>query len=91
METTKPLLPGDDRQRHFAFCVQYRGTTFSGWQRQLDQLTVQGELERALGTIANADVAVRAAGRTDAGVHASGQIAGFQPKRIDRLLNGYVV
>lgn len=77
METTKPLLLGDDHQHHFAFCVQYRGTTFSGWQKQFDQITVQGELERALGTIANTHVAVRAAGRTDAGVHASGQIAGF--------------
>ena len=77
METTKPLLTDDVDPHHFAFCVQYRGTAFSGWQRQQHQPTVQGELERALGTIANAEVSVRAAGRTDAGVHASGQIAGF--------------
>ena len=68
---------GDEGSHHFAFSVQYCGTAFSGWQRQRGQRTVQGELERALGTIANGDISVRAAGRTDAGVHASGQIAGF--------------
>ena len=62
---------------HYVFCVQYHGTAFSGWQRQHQQTTVQGELERALSTIANQPVTVRAAGRTDAGVHASGQIADF--------------
>ena len=71
------IQTSDEDRHHFAFCVQYRGTAFSGWQRQVSQRTVQGELERALGTIADADVAVRGAGRTDAGVHASGQIAGF--------------
>jgi tRNA pseudouridine38-40 synthase len=62
---------------HFVFCVQYHGASFSGWQRQQEQRTVQGELEKALSTIANLPVTVRAAGRTDAGVHASGQIADF--------------
>ena len=62
---------------HYVFCVQYHGAAFSGWQRQHQQATVQGELERALSTIANQPVTVRAAGRTDAGVHASGQIADF--------------
>lgn len=64
-------------QHRYAFCVQYRGSLFSGWQRQQDRMTVQGELERALSTIANEPVYVQAAGRTDAGVHASGQIAAF--------------
>ena len=72
-----PVQTRDEGRHHYAFCVQYQGTAFSGWQRQLGQMTVQGELERALGTIANAEVSVRAAGRTDAGVHAAGQIAGF--------------
>jgi tRNA pseudouridine38-40 synthase len=66
-----------DGTKHYAFCVQYHGAAFSGWQRQHQQMTVQGELERALSTIANEPVTVRAAGRTDAGVHASGQIADF--------------
>ena len=75
-----PVQTRDEGRHHYAFCVQYQGTAFSGWQRQLGQMTVQGELERALGTIANAEVSVRAAGRTDAGVHAAGQIAGFSTK-----------
>ncbi len=62
---------------HFAFCVQYKGNAFKGWQRQHDRPTIQGELERALSTIADTPVFVRAAGRTDAGVHASGQVASF--------------
>lgn len=68
-----PAIPTN----HYALCVQYHGAGFAGWQRQHRQTTVQGELERALSTIANQPVTVRAAGRTDAGVHASGQIADF--------------
>lgn len=66
-----------DHTAHFVLCVQYHGGGFAGWQRQHEQRTVQGELERALSTIANEPVTVRAAGRTDAGVHASGQIVAF--------------
>ncbi|MEL0048560.1 MAG: tRNA pseudouridine(38-40) synthase TruA [Gammaproteobacteria bacterium] len=69
--------PQQSQTNHYVFCVQYHGAAFSGWQRQHQQKTVQGELERALSTIANEPVTVRAAGRTDAGVHASGQIADF--------------
>jgi tRNA pseudouridine38-40 synthase len=64
-------------QHHFAFCVQYHGGAFRGWQRQHGQASIQGELERALSTIANEPIALRAAGRTDAGVHGTGQIAAF--------------
>jgi tRNA pseudouridine38-40 synthase len=54
--------------------VAYVGTGFLGWQRQEGARTVQQELERALSTIAGEPVAARAAGRTDAGVHARGQV-----------------
>lgn len=64
-------------QHHYALGVQYRGSDFKGWQRQPGQRTIQGELERALSTIADNEVLLRAAGRTDAGVHASGQVAAF--------------
>jgi tRNA pseudouridine38-40 synthase len=54
--------------------VQYDGTAFSGWARQPAQRTVQAELERGLATVLRSDVDLTVAGRTDAGVHATGQV-----------------
>ncbi|WP_430591577.1 tRNA pseudouridine(38-40) synthase TruA [Humidisolicoccus flavus] len=55
--------------------IAYDGTDFSGWAKQPRRRTVEGELERALSTIAQTPVRTVVAGRTDAGVHASGQVA----------------
>jgi tRNA pseudouridine38-40 synthase len=55
-------------------CVAYDGTDFSGYQAQPSQRTVQGVLESALAELAGQPLSVRAAGRTDAGVHALGQV-----------------
>jgi len=54
--------------------LQYDGTAYHGWQMQAEQATVQAVVETALGTALRERVRVRAAGRTDAGVHASGQV-----------------
>jgi len=58
--------------------IEYDGTEFSGWARQPGLRTVQGELERALSVLLRADsVPLTVAGRTDAGVHARGQVASY--------------
>jgi len=63
--------------QRIALGVAYAGTGFQGWQRQANARTVQGELEAALARIADHSVTVKAAGRTDSGVHASGQVVHF--------------
>ncbi len=57
--------------------LRYDGGAYCGWQRQPDQLSVQQTLERALGVLLRAEVAVTGAGRTDTGVHASYYVAHF--------------
>ncbi len=60
-----------------AIGVEYHGANFFGWQRQKGVRTVQEELETALSEVANSTVSLICAGRTDAGVHALGQVAHF--------------
>lgn len=60
--------------RTFKLTLAYDGTAFAGWQMQAGQRTVQGALEDALQPIDSTRVVVHAAGRTDAGVHAEGQV-----------------
>ena len=65
-------------KRRIALSLQYEGTSFSGWQRQPELLTVQGVLEDAISQLdPGRPINVVGAGRTDAGVHAAGQVAHF--------------
>jgi len=63
--------------QRIAFCVRYDGARYHGWQNQEGLQTIQGALEKALSFVADHPVAIVGAGRTDAGVHASGQVAHF--------------
>ena len=60
--------------KRIALLIQYDGSKYSGWQRQKNATTVQEILERAIYKITSYPVKTFAAGRTDAGVHASGQV-----------------
>jgi tRNA pseudouridine38-40 synthase len=64
--------------QNYKIVASYDGTDFSGWQRQPDRRTIQGEFESALARLAGRKVNVVGAGRTDAGVHALGQTANFK-------------
>ncbi len=68
--------------KNFCLIVQYDGTDYAGFQVQPGQATIQGELERAISTLAAEEIRITAAGRTDAGVHAEGQTVNF---RTDKL------
>ena len=67
--------------------IEYDGTDFAGWARQPGRRTVQGEIETALATLLREPVALTVAGRTDAGVHATGQVASYggEPAPLDGL------
>jgi tRNA pseudouridine38-40 synthase len=79
--------------RTLKLILVYDGTAYAGWQVQPDQPTVQETLETALERVAGEKIRVLASGRTDAGVHALGQVVGFQtdsklsPDDLRRALN----
>jgi tRNA pseudouridine38-40 synthase len=61
----------------YCLVIEYDGTPFSGWQRQADRPSVQQVVEEAIAKMSGETVTVQAAGRTDAGVHALGQVVSF--------------
>jgi tRNA pseudouridine38-40 synthase len=63
---------------HFKITVEYDGSSYCGWQRQKTDPTIQASLENALLQITGKTVVVSGSGRTDAGVHALGQVASFR-------------
>ncbi|HHY10132.1 MAG TPA: tRNA pseudouridine(38-40) synthase TruA, partial [Firmicutes bacterium] len=73
----------------FRLTVQYEGTKYAGFQIQPKQRTIQGELEKALKTLAGEPIRIAGAGRTDAGVHSEGQTISFKKGKLtvpaDRL------
>jgi len=69
-----------------ALCIEYNGANYSGWQRQKHVNSVQQELEKALTLVAAHPVEVQCAGRTDAGVHGTGQVVHFDTQSSRRLV-----
>ncbi len=80
----------------YKLIIEYDGAPFSGWQYQDNGPTVQGALENAAKAMSGEDVRVSGAGRTDAGVHALGQVAhldltkSFSADRVRDALNAYL-
>jgi len=67
---------------HLKLTLEYDGTNYHGWQLQQNAVTLQGTLESVLARLMGGPVRVRVAGRTDAGVHALGQVASFKSGRV---------
>lgn len=88
-----PQSPYARNMPRFAFQIEYNGAPFAGWQRQADQPSVQGAIEAALAKLESGSHTIAAAGRTDAGVHATGQVAhcdlakDWDPFRLSEALN----
>ncbi|MDR2149591.1 MAG: tRNA pseudouridine(38-40) synthase TruA [Spirochaetaceae bacterium] len=76
-EHPSPIMKNIPGARNIRLVLSYDGTDFSGWQRQENRRTIQGAVEAALKTMHHHPVAAAGAGRTDAGVHAVGQVANF--------------
>ena len=64
--------------RNIRLTIEYDGKDFNGWQKQPNKLNIQGEIERAIEAVTGEQVELIASGRTDAGVHAMGQVANFK-------------
>ena len=83
--------------QNYKIIIQYEGTRYDGWQKQGNtEKTIQGKLERILEKLDGEPVEVRGSGRTDAGVHAQGQVADFRlkgkrtPDEVMEYLNRYL-
>ena len=64
--------------RNIKLVIEYDGKEFNGWQKQPNKLNIQGSIEEAIKQITGEEIELNASGRTDAGVHAYGQVANFK-------------
>ena len=76
--------------RNLKITIQYNGSNYCGWQKQPDSLGIQGTIEKAIHDITREEVKLTGSGRTDAGVHALGQVANFKLENaipVDKIPN----
>ena len=73
----------------YALLIEYNGSDLVGWQKQNEGMSVQSSLEEAAKNIFNQDFDIQGSGRTDAGVHALGQIAHINLPKDHRLTSGH--
>jgi len=94
--TSREARQPESRDVNYKLLLQYDGTDFHGWQIQEGHRTVQGELTNALSLIDGRSVNVHGSGRTDAGVHAEGQVASVEierdiaPAKLRAAINGNI-
>jgi tRNA pseudouridine38-40 synthase len=85
-----------EREANVRLVIEYDGTCYAGWQRQRGKTTIQGEVEKAIHGLTGEWRHVQAAGRTDAGVHALGQVANVRmrlkmpPAKLVHALNAHL-
>ncbi|MFH1861741.1 MAG: tRNA pseudouridine(38-40) synthase TruA [bacterium] len=89
-------MPSEFPSQRYRMIVEYDGTDFHGWQLQNDLRTVQSEIERSLQRLFQREIRTYAAGRTDSGVHALGQVvhfdaeAKFAEETVRKALNSFL-
>ena len=64
--------------RNIKLTIEYDGKEFNGWQKQPNKLNIQGTIEKVISDITKEEIELIGSGRTDAGVHALGQVANFK-------------
>ncbi|MEK7286804.1 MAG: tRNA pseudouridine(38-40) synthase TruA [Nitrospirota bacterium] len=77
-----PNITNEGRSRFYKLTIEYDGALYHGWQKQSHQSTVAETLEQVLSRLTQETIKIVGAGRTDAGVHAIGQVAHFQTRRL---------
>ncbi len=82
--------------KNFKIIIEYDGSGFFGWQKQNNKITIQQEIETVLSKILNQKIKIQGSGRTDAGVHAFGQVASFlavtsiNPLQLKKAVNSLI-
>ncbi|MDH5722624.1 MAG: tRNA pseudouridine(38-40) synthase TruA [Alphaproteobacteria bacterium] len=75
----------------YKLTIEYKGTDFAGWQRQIDVPSIQQSIEEAIFKFSGQEVTIHGAGRTDSGVHACGQVAHVDLEAFTKPMDGFEI